>query len=304
MWSGFKLTKFLAIALLLACSSSGFAAVTEPPAEQPTDAPVVQTTTKPTTTTVAPKTTTTVAPKTTTLAPNTTTVAPPTTPAPPPAPYPDPQIGKWNTSCIMVQMAAQLNLTYETKDNKTTTALYNIPPNATIDAGNCLNQTEQISLEWGPIDALHSLVIQFSKNESRKEFAVQSLVFNIPIEGDNFPNAKEGQHAQLIYAGKPVFSTPLHMSYHCTRKQKLNLTETLDMTSEPNGQVTLTNVQFEAFRPNNSTSFSTAKDCDAPDTPDVVPIAVGIALATLIVIVLIAYLIARRRSTARGYTSF
>ena len=48
--------------------------------------------------------------------------------------------------------------------------------------------------------------------------------------------------------------------------------------------------------------FFSAEDC-AFDTPDVVPIAVGCALAALVVIVLIAYLVGRRRAQARGYLS-
>lgn len=45
--------------------------------------------------------------------------------------------------------------------------------------------------------------------------------------------------------------------------------------------------------------------CPSPEKPtkssSVVPIAVGCALAGLIVIVLIAYLIGRRKSDAKGY---
>lgn len=36
---------------------------------------------------------------------------------------------------------------------------------------------------------------------------------------------------------------------------------------------------------------------------DIVPIAVGIALIALVVVVLIAYLVGRRRAAARGYVS-
>ena len=49
--------------------------------------------------------------------------------------------------------------------------------------------------------------------------------------------------------------------------------------------------------------FGVALDCASSETPDVVPIAVGCALAALVIIVLIAYLIGRRRSQARGYLS-
>lgn len=50
-------------------------------------------------------------------------------------------------------------------------------------------------------------------------------------------------------------------------------------------------------------SFFPAEDCAPYETPDVVPIAVGCALIALILIVLVAYLIGRRRNQARGYLS-
>lgn len=93
------------------------------------------------------------------------------------------------------------------------------------------------------------------------------------------------------------------MSYHCTRPQVFNLTETI-MNKEVTGTVKVHDVQAEAFRTSAAAGFSTARDCDSSETPDVVPIAVGIALVALILIVLISYLCARRRSTSRGYMSF
>ena len=51
------------------------------------------------------------------------------------------------------------------------------------------------------------------------------------------------------------------------------------------------------------TYFIVAVQCPADDATDVVPIAVGAALAGLVVIVLVAYLIGRKRSRARGYQS-
>jgi lysosomal-associated membrane protein 1/2 len=46
-----------------------------------------------------------------------------------------------------------------------------------------------------------------------------------------------------------------------------------------------------------------ARECGGGDVPDAVPIAVGCALGGLVVVVLVAYLVARRRSAARGYLS-
>lgn len=92
------------------------------------------------------------------------------------------------------------------------------------------------------------------------------------------------------------------MSYHCNKLQ------TLSFTNSKIGTVTVANatishVQLEAFHKQTSDQFSTARDCEAIDTPDIVPIAVGCALAGLVVVVLIAYLVGRRRAQARGYLS-
>lgn len=88
------------------------------------------------------------------------------------------------------------------------------------------------------------------------------------------------------------FDIPANFSYHCNRELTLNATS---------GTLVVSKVQFEAFKRDNSEKFSVAKDCDSHITPDIIPIAVGIALISLIVVVLIAYIVGRRRQQARGY---
>jgi lysosomal-associated membrane protein 1/2 len=90
------------------------------------------------------------------------------------------------------------------------------------------------------------------------------------------------------------FDIPANFSYHCNREQKLNGTD-------DSAFFLVSHVQFEAFRHDNTEKFSAAKDCDSNITPDIVPIAVGISLIALIVVVLIAYIVGRRRQQARGY---
>lgn len=109
----------------------------------------------------------------------------------------------------------------------------------------------------------------------------------------------------LIEYSNKTFVTPLDHSYYCTRQQSLAAIEkpTVEQPGIP-AKIILSHVQLEAFHTKPSDSFSTARDCDAPITPDIVPIAVGIALAALVVVVLIAYLVARRRSQQQGYLSF
>lgn len=201
----------------------------------------------------------------------------------------------------MVRMAAQLNFTYETKNNKTAFGLYNIPKDAVVEDAHCdMNTTQFLQVNWGPASAQHIMVMQFDRVNGTTNMTM--LMFTLPLDSDNFPNAKANQTVQLIHRGSD-FSTPLKMSYHCTRAQVFNLTETI-MHTEVVGTVKVHDVQVEAFRTNKAAGFSTARDCDSSQTTDFAPIAVGIALAGLIVIVLVAYLAARHRQTSRGYMSF
>ncbi|XP_016980673.1 lysosome-associated membrane glycoprotein 1 [Drosophila rhopaloa] len=238
-----------------------------------------------TTSTESPKTTTTPAPVTT------TTKAPPA-----------PSVGTWNASCIVLQMAAEVNFTYEAKDGNFTHGLYNIPSTASIEDSDCTSQTIQfIHLNWGPETSKQSFLMYFDKKNDTTELS--SIQIHLNVLTEDFPNAKENQTIQLIHRGAGEFKTPDKMSYHCTRVQKMNLTETLD-AKQLIGSISVRDVQVEAFLAANATGFSVVHDCDSSETSDVVPIAVGIALAALILVVLISYLCARRRSTSRGYMSF
>lgn len=92
---------------------------------------------------------------------------------------------------------------------------------------------------------------------------------------------------------------PQGMSYHCNRQQSFNATEATDTNKLP-ATIALSKVQWQAFHDRDSDGYDLAKDCDANDTPDIVPIAVGCALAGLVVVVLLGYLVGRRRSQNRG----
>lgn len=259
------------------------------------------TTTTSTTTSKPPPKSTTTTTTTTTKPPLTTTAAPVTTTTPAPAPPADPEIVTWNSSCIMVRMAAQLNFSYETKDNINTYGLYNIPKNSVVEDANCEHNTTQgLQINWGPKEAQHVMSLQFLKNNGT--FNLTMIMFTIPLLNDTFSNAKENQTITLVHRG-PLFAAPVQMSYHCTRPQIFNMTSTI-MNDEVVGTLKVHDVQMEAFRTPNKTGFSTARDCDSTETSDVVPIAVGIALVALIMIVLVSYLCARRRSNSRGYMSF
>lgn len=193
-------------------------------------------------------------------------------------------------------MAIQLNLTYETIEKEMVTALYNIPANNTkVAGGRCGNESDEISIEW---DKNSNFNLKFELNKTTTDFYLSTIFFKISIDNKTFSDAKTQQIN--LYMNGEFFDTPNSLSYHCTKPQQFNVSNHDGAVA---GHVTLAHLQFEAFQTKDNENFSTAKDCDAIDTPDIVPIAVGCALAGLVLVVLIAYLVGRRRAQSRGYLS-
>lgn len=91
-------------------------------------------------------------------------------------------------------------------------------------------------------------------------------------------------------------------SYECEKSHSLPL-ESANST-DYNVTVEFNKVKVQPFE-NDGKEASATNSCpsgeNTPKSSSIVPIAVGCALAGLIVIVLIAYLIGRRKSDSRGY---
>lgn len=224
-----------------------------------------------------------------------------------PAP-PLPTVGKWfypktDPSCVIVEFAVQMKISYLNTDNNTSFVLYNIPTEDTTvsDDGLCGNETNRIRIQW---NATNSMTVEFEKNTTSAQFSLSSIKFDLMLENKTFPGINTTGPVTFEHR-KTEFTTPIDMSYHCTKRQYFNLTTIAPTPDSNNLNATfvMAHVQLEAFNHRTNKQFATAKDCDAIDTPDIVPIAVGCALAALIGIVLIAYLVGRRRAQARGYLS-
>lgn len=270
------------------------------------------TTEKTTTTITTPSTTTSTKAPTTTPVPTTPPTpapSPPTpapSPAPAPGPLPPPTQGLWtftdtkdNYTCIVVQFAAQLNITY-TKLVANVSSLgntvLNVPGNATVVSGSCAGD-QFIQLGWPSLtpDVYNNLTIVYHKNETINHYELKSL--SVSLTPDNFINGSSTAPIELYH--DKDWSTPLATSYRCKLPTQLNMSS----ESVTAATLTLSRVQEEAYRNATGHEFSAAHDCSGGDVPDAVPIAVGCALGGLVVVVLVAYLVGRRRSAARGYLS-
>lgn len=190
-----------------------------------------------------------------------------------------------------------------------------MPSNATSN-GTCnfgflddLN-TQEISLQWnsGKSSIPNVLTYVFHKNiSSGNESAAEEQVFLSDIklqlyqDSVNFPNAS-GEYFYAERLNSNLHSVAVNNSYRCNSQESIEL---IVKESGNSATIHMAHLQMEAFRTSVNDKFSTAIDCPADKvvTSDIVPIAVGCALAALVVVVLVAYLIGRRRARQRGYQS-
>jgi len=189
----------------------------------------------------------------------------------------------------MVQMAINLAFDYQTADGGLAPAVVAVPTEYQALSGSCNNDSQSLSVITQGVN--------FTMNFDRTggKFELSELLFEVGTE--NLANSDK-KPVILTFVNK-TFATPLDHSYYCTRPQLIYANESSVVSRVAN--VTVSHVQLEAFHTKPTYEFSSVRDCDGSDTPDIIPIAVGFALASLVVVVLIAYLVARHRSHARGY---
>jgi len=208
--------------------------------------------------------------------------------------------------------AVEIALSYVDEANVTRIGNVDVPAKAT-ESGKCGDgDIQTITLSWnvtsdGSTMRTNQLTFVFEANMSKGvleaseitsgKFALSNVTGVIYKDIDAFPNATDrGTPISFEIVKQSAFQTPLNHSYACLAQEILK-------SADGNTTVKFSDVRLEAFTTTGFMEFSSSIDCPADDSSDVVPIAVGAALAGLVVIVLLAYLIGRRRSRARGYQS-
>ncbi|XP_075213510.1 lysosome-associated membrane glycoprotein 1 [Lycorma delicatula] len=256
---------------------------------QPTT-PIPITTTPPPPTTPAP----------TTPAPAPTTPAPaPTTPAPVPPPKPTEDIwivSENNKTCIKMKSKIAIHATYgnKTKQEKVDVS---VPSNVNI-TGSCGSNSSEIQflkLQWSSDkvkNATNSVKFSFNKQQKDATYYIEKIYIVINVNDTN------STAINLTFAGKEFIGHE-NYSYSCASPPQLELNGTEGVS----GHLALSSFQYEAFGITNEKKFATGQDCASGDTPDIVPILVAGALIVLVGLVLVAYVVQRRRSRERGYLS-
>ncbi|CAL1603682.1 unnamed protein product [Knipowitschia caucasica] len=221
----------------------------------------------------------------------TTTPAPPqtTTSAPVPVPTPagPPEQGIYNvtnvnnTVCLLAHMGLQLNVTYTDALNKTFQKVVNVNPEQTTSSGSCEANTATLVLTQ---DQSTTLTFAFTLNSTSNRYRLSTvgLVANWPDLPANFT---------AVNSSLDYLRSSYGHSYMCNAEQTLNILQIFSINTFK--------LQVQPFGV-TTTQFASAEECQIDQDQMLIPIIVGAALAGLVLIVLIAYLIGRKRSHA-GY---
>jgi len=275
-----------------------------------TESPKVTTTTLPSTTThKTEKPTTSTPPPTTTTKPTTSTVAP----TPPPVPQPEQFSGnvtEGNNTCINVEFSVKITIKYNNTKNEVITTGFTIPKNASVvSPSHCRreNTTEEETITIAFDNEEHTsanLTINFNKT-SDNTVLVNEVMLSFVATSALMPQLEDKLIGQIISADKSqltLFKVATDHSYVCSAVQSATLDSHVDRIVDL--QIEFTNSKVEAYIDQSKKGqFDSEIDCKSSDISDVVPIAVGAALAGLVIIVLIAYFIGRRRSRRLAYQS-
>ncbi|XP_016068373.1 PREDICTED: lysosome-associated membrane glycoprotein 1 [Miniopterus natalensis] len=212
----------------------------------------------------------------------------PSPPHPSPSPVPEsPLVHKYNVSntngtCLLASMGLQLNVTYKNKDDKTVTRVFNINPNKTQVSGSCTTQLVTLELQS---EGSTSLVFGFGMNSSSSRFFLHEIQLNMTLLDARDPTFKASNTSLR------ALQATMGNSYKCNAEEHIRVTETFS--------VNIFKVWVQAFQVEGD-KFGSVEECLLDENNMLIPIAVGGALAGLVLIVLIAYLIGRKRSHA-GY---
>jgi len=224
----------------------------------------------------------------------------------------DPVIGHWNLTsderpydvCLKLEAGIALDITYEMRnDSKNTVKL--ISDDSTKidhDKSKCYNSSTDINqtlvLQFNHGSFERRLYFSFTRDrtitgdQSEGKWQLYEISFRFEYDRDTFPNAKKADQPEILTSHliKDISSTR-GQSFGCTKTGSINLVDNL--------AITFNSLRVQPFITGNE--FGQAEWCAKEQTSDLIPIIIGAALAALVIIVLIAYLVGRARARTTTY---
>ncbi|XP_074738396.1 lysosome-associated membrane glycoprotein 2 isoform X1 [Strix uralensis] len=216
---------------------------------------------------------------------STTTLSPAPTTAPKPVENPDTgnySLKSGNKTCLLATVGLQLNVSQDKP------LLINVNPKTTSADGACGNTTATLKLNDGNSTLISFTFVVKNASASIQKFYLKEVNVTLlnRLNGSVISNADNNNFSK--------WDAFLGSSYMCRKEQTLEINENL--------QLHTFNLWIQPFLV-KANKFSTAEECFADsDLNFLIPIAVGMALGFLIILVFISYIIGRRKSRT-GYQS-
>lgn len=233
---------------------------------------------------------------------------PNTTTSVPPAPLvPIFKVLNGTDICLLVQANLKFTINYYTTKGETVPAYFYINETSSTNlrsSGTCDKTMETLQLMWfpEPMRSAWSLELRFTQSSSDR-FSLTFMSFNFTVTETLFPDTNETSAYFLMYNASQ-FTCPFGSYFQCLSQQTSQLVPLpqTPVATDLKVYLTMSNFKVEAFRSGPDASFlGTLTECSADYVPNqVVPIVVGVALASMIVIALITFIVASRRRQ-RGY---
>ncbi|XP_048049414.1 lysosome-associated membrane glycoprotein 1b [Megalobrama amblycephala] len=222
---------------------------------------------------------------TTDVSPTVVTAETSSPPASPATPGP-PERGNYNvtnstdTVCLLARMGLQLNISFTSSSHgKTVQEVLNLHPNLIKVSGSCTPDFATLKLTEDNI----SLTFSFSLNSTSNKYHLSGLELSAAL-----PDMAK----RIVFSNTTLnyMVGTLGHSYMCQKEKTLSVTQDFSLNTFQ--------LQVQPFGVNGD--FGAAEECELDEDDMLIPIIVGAALAVLVLIVILAYLIGRNRSHA-GY---
>ncbi|THD22965.1 Lysosome-associated membrane glycoprotein [Fasciola hepatica] len=217
--------------------------------------------------------------------------------------------------CLYIQMNVRLNIAYYNKQGVLVWKTFNL--NSTthypqVVSGSCGVDMETVRILWWPnvsepVSPVWGLEFFFKRlplDNTEGQFTLDKVLFNYTVTNDLFPDTNETT-THVMSVQEQQFKAPIGSYFQCMSRQTWKLNDVTNVTAnrtKTDALLMVSNLRAEAFRTGSNKTFVGQKsECSADFVPNkVVPIVIGVALAAMIVIALVTFIIGSRRRQA-GY---
>jgi lysosomal-associated membrane protein 1/2 len=203
-----------------------------------------------------------------------------------------------------VYATVQVEFTYENTSKKSVTEEFyatNLHPEVDYDISMCDTDAIELVISfYNDSSHVHYLTFTF-KAEKDNKYQLKKITVDLDLTDEKlFPGYNQTENATVTGTTRDddVFESSANRSYRCNSTRKFTLKQD---PSDAGKKLVMKLSDFRAqafhFKNEKTGAFDRSSRCSLDQkTSKIVPIAVGAALAGLVVVVLIAYLIGRFRS--------